>query len=74
MWTDTFTLTDKDGNVLNTKAKVQHLKPYLDELGIKPGEKYFIKSEITGWTFEVTSETTQQDWREFADDCLRACD
>ena len=74
MWTDHFVLKDKDGNILKEKTKVQHLKVFLDELGIGENDVYHIKSDVSGYEFEVTAKTTQEDWREYADDCLRALD
>ena len=74
MWTDHFVLKDKDGNVINEKNKVQHLKVFLDEKGIGEGEVYHIRSEVSGYELEVTKDTTAEEWREFADDCLRALD
>ena len=74
MWTDRFTLTDKNGTVLGEKATLQHLKPIIDEKGLGPDDVYTIKSEVTGSVFKVTASTTIEDWRKFADDCLKASD
>ncbi len=74
MWTDSFTLTDKDGIVLGKKNMVQHLKPIIDEHGLGPDDVYTIKSEVTGWEFKVTAATTIEEWRKSANDCLKSMD
>lgn len=74
MWTDHFVLKDKDGNVLKEKNKVEHLKVFLDEMGISDNDVYHIKSDVSGYEFEVTAKTTQEEWREYAKDCYMALD
>ena len=74
MWTDKFTLTDKDGNVLGEKTILQHLQPIINEKGLGPDDVYTIKSEISGSEFKVTAATTVEEWREFADECLKSVD
>ncbi len=72
--TDNFVLKDKDGNVLKEKMMVQHLKVFLDERGIGEDDVYYIRSEVSGNEFEVTAQTSQEEWREYADGCLRLLD
>ncbi len=74
MLTDNFVLKDKDGNVLKEKMMVQHLKVFLDERGIGEDDVYYIRSEVSGNELEVTAKTSQEEWRVYADGCLRLLD
>ncbi len=73
--TDKFVLMDEEGNVLVKKMMVSHIKVFLDEKGIEPGQKFLVKSKYTDCEFSVTESTTAQEWRDFSDKCEWAlCD
>ena len=72
--TDRFVLTDENGTVLSEKELVEHIKVFLDDMKPDAGRIFKVKSEVTGFTFEVTDKTIQSDWREYADKCLMALD
>ena len=74
MITDRFILTDESGKILTQKNMAEHIKVFLDDMKPDAGRKFKVKSEVTGFVFEVTDETTQDDWREYADKCLMALD
>ncbi len=72
--TDSFILTDEEGNVIAKKMKVEHIKAILDEGGINPGHKYSVKSEYTDCELVVTEVTTVKEWRDFSEKCELALD
>ncbi len=74
MWTDRYSLIDENGTELENKMNVGHIKAYLDDMKPEPGRTFTVKSEVTGYTLKVTDQTKQEEWREFADKCLRALD
>ena len=74
MTTDRFILTDASGKVLAEKSMVEHIKVFIDEMKPNAEQRFKVKSEVSGYTFEVTNKTTQDDWREYADKCLMALD
>ena len=75
MWTDSFVLTDDTGKVLAKKMHVEHIKVFLDEMNPEVGQKFTVKSEVSGYVLEVTKgKTTQEDWREYSYKCELALD
>ena len=71
---DEFVLFDEDGNELAKRKMVQHLKVYLDEVDPERKKNYRIKSSVASWDFVITKDTTAEDWRRYADDCLMLLD
>ena len=72
MTTDRFVLRDEFGKVLAEKSMVEHIKVFIDEMKPDAEQRFMVKSEVSGYVFEVTDKTTQSDWREYADKCLMA--
>ncbi len=72
--TDEFVLLDEDGKELTRRRMVQHLKVYLDEIDPERNKTYRIKSSVSKEDFIVTKETTTEDWRAYADNCLMLLD
>ena len=72
--TDEFVLFDEDGKELARRKKVQHLKVYLDEIDPERNKTYRIKSRVSKEDFIITRETTAEDWRVYADNCLMLLD
>ncbi len=72
--TDEFVLFDENGKELTRRKMVQHLKVYLDEIDPERNKTYRIKSRVTKEDFIITRETTAEDWRVYADNCLMLLD
>ena len=71
---DTYLLSDLDGNIIAKREIIHHLRLILNERGIKPNEKFIVRSWVTGFEFYVTNTTTAGEWRDFDDKCKYALD
>ena len=71
---DTYLLSDLDGNIIAKREIIHHLRLILNERGIKPNEKFIVRSWVTGFELFVTDTTTADEWRDFDDKCKYALD
>ena len=73
MWPDEFTLIDNEGNVRDKKRLLGHIQSKFCE--IKSTEEivypWKVTSEIAKDDFIIDENTTQQDWRDYAEWCAR---
>ncbi len=71
---DTYLLSDLEGNIIAKREIIHHLRLILNERGIKPNEKFIVRSWVTGFEFFVTNTTTAGEWRDFDNKCKYALD
>ncbi len=73
MYSTEFNLVDNNGNIRATKQLLGHIQSKFSE--IKASEKitypWKITSNITKADFIITENTTQQEWRDFSEFCMR---
>ncbi|WP_029232640.1 hypothetical protein [Butyrivibrio sp. VCB2006] len=73
MWTDEFRLIDNEGNERSKKQIFGHIWSAFNE--IKSTEEitypWKVTSEIAKDDFIIDENTTQQDWRDYAEWCAR---
>lgn len=71
MFTETYSLVDNNGNVRVTKHLLGHIQTDFNQ--IKSNEKitypWKVVSSNANKSLVITSETTQNDWREFNTYC-----
>ena len=66
-------LIDSNGKVRGSKHLVGHLQGLFNEIKSQESIVYpwKVTTDMTGIELVITEKTTQQDWRDFSEDCGR---